>query len=332
MIINIAFSSDNNYAPFLCVAIYSLLKSSNSKNNYHIYILDGGISKENKNKILKSLNKLKNKKIEFIEVDKKIFKNIKQFLQLNQSAYYRLLLPIILPKVKKIIYGDCDLLILKDISKLYNEQINKNLIGCCQIFHPNYKQVLQKIYPKIKIKTAINSGVTLMDLNKLRKGDYSTKFINFVNQNSEKLIAGDQDVLNIILNDDIKILHPKWNSTSYLFVTKDNKKCNLNKKVFNTCVDNPSIVHFDGTKPWASGSSHPYKKTYEKYLNETEFKNYKDEFNFKKFIKNKIFYTGNIIANMLPNFLYNIIEKQYLKNNFLEKKFKEISKNANQNN
>jgi len=329
MIINIAFSSDNNYAPFLCVAIYSLLKNSNSKNNYHIYILDGGISKENKSKILNSLNKFKNKKIEFIEVDKKIFKNIKQFLQLNQSAYYRLLLPIILPKIKKIIYCDCDLLFLKDVSLLYMEKLNKSLISCCKIFHPNYQQVLQKIYPKFKIKTAINSGVTLMNLNKLRKGNYSNKFIDFVNKNSEKLIAGDQDVLNIILSDNIKILHPKWNSTSYLFVTKDNKKCNLNKKVFNTCIKNPSIVHFDGIKPWSSGSSHPYKKTYKKYLNETEFKCYKNKFDSKKFIQNQIFYNGNRIANLLPNFLYNIIEKQYLKNNFLEKKFKEISKNEN---
>jgi len=329
MIINIAFSSDNNYAPFLCVAIYSLLKSSNSKNNYHIYILDGGISKENKFKILNSLNKFKNKKIKFIIVDQKIFKNIIPFLHINQTSFYRLLLPEILPKVKKIIYCDCDILIFKDIANLYKEKLNNNLIGCCQIFHPNYQQVLQKTNPKLKIKTAINAGVTLMDLNKLKKGDYVNKFIDFVNKNSEKLIAGDQDVLNIILSNNIKILHPKWNSTSYLFVTKDNKKCNLNKKVFNTCIKNPSIVHFDGIKPWSSGSSHPYKKTFKKYLKETEFKDYKNKFDSKKFIKNNFFYTGNIVANILPSFLYNIIEKKYLKNNFLEKKFKEISKNEN---
>ena len=329
MIVNIAFSSDNNYAPFLCVAIYSLLKNSNSKNNYHIYILDGGISNENQTKILQSLNKFKNKKIIFTTVDQKIFKNIKQFLQLNQSSYYRLLLPAILSKIKKIIYCDCDILVLKDISDLYKEELNSNLIGCCQIFHPNYQKILQKIYPKTKLKTTINSGVTLMDLNKLRKGDYSNKFIDFVNKNSEKLIAGDQDVLNIVLNNDIKILHPKWNSTSYLFVTKNNKKCNLNKKVFNTCLKNPSIVHFDGIKPWFSGSSHSYKKTFKEYLKKTEFKDYKNKFDSKKFIKNQFFYNGNRIANLLPSFLYNIIEKQYLKNNFLEKKLKEISKNEN---
>lgn len=329
MIINIAFSSDNNYAPYLCVAIYSLLKNSSSKNIYHIYVLDGGISKINRDKILKTISKFKNNKVEFVQVDKKIFKNIKQFLQLNQSAYYRLLLPAILTKINKIIYCDCDLLIVKDISNLYNEDLNDNLIGSCQIFHPNYQEVLQRIYPEVKIKTAINSGVTLMDLNNLRKENYSDKFIDFVNKNSEKLIAGDQDVLNIVLANKIKIIPTQWNTTSYLFVVKNHKKCGLDKLKFRKYQNNPSIVHFDGIKPWSSGSVHPYKKTFYKYLNETEFKDYKNKFDIEKYIKNKIFFTGNNIANLLPDFLYNIIEKQYLKNNFIEKKFREISKYEN---
>jgi len=329
MIINIAFSSDNNYVPFLCIAIYSLLKNSNTKNTYHIYIMDGGISDENKLKILKSLNKFKNKKIEFIKVDKKIFKNIKQFLQLNQSSYYRLLLPQILPKINKIVYCDCDLLILKDIAKLYQENLNEKLVGCCQAFHPNYQSVLQRIYPKIKLQRVINSGVTLMNLKLLRKGGYSKIFVNFVNKNSEKLITGDQDVLNIILANQIKFLHPKWNSASYLFISNNYKKCKISKKGFDTCIKNPSIVHFDGIKPWSNGSSHPYKKTFYQYLHQTEFKDYKFKFNLQTFIKNQIFYNGNKIANLLPQKIYNFIEKLYLKNNFLEKKYKEILKNEN---
>ena len=165
-----------------------------------------------------------------------------------------------------------------------------------------------------------------MNLDALRRKGYSKIFIDFVNKNSEKLIAGDQDVLNIILSDKIKIIHPKWNSTSYLFVVNDYKKCKITKQTFNVCTKNPSIVHFDGIKPWTSGSSHPYKKLFYQYLYQTEFKNYKSKFNFQKFIKNQIFYNGNRIANLLPNSIYNFIEKQYLKNNFLEKKFKEISK------
>ena len=325
MTINIAFSSDNNYIPFLCTAVFSLLKNSDKKNIYHIYILDGGISIENQKKLQNSLKQFKNKKIFFIKINKNIFKNIKPILQLNQTSYYRLLLPDILPKISKIIYLDCDILILKNISKLYQEKLGQKFIGCCPIFHPNYQKVLQKTYPNIPIKTAINAGVALMNLKKLRIHNYSNTFINFINKNSEKLLAGDQDVLNIVLSNKIKLIHPKWNSTSYIFVVKNNKKCNLSKKDFYTCKNDPSIIHFDGVKPWATGSQHQYKKIFKKYLKQTEFKNYKTKFNFQNLIKNQIFYNGNKIANLLPNSIYNFIEKQYLKNNFLEKKFKEIS-------
>lgn len=326
MIINIAFSSDNNYVPFLCVSIYSLLENSNKNNTYNIYVLDGGISTENKEKLLNSLSIFKNFNIEFTKINKEIFKNIKEFLQLNQSAYYRLLLPDILPNVKKIIYLDCDLLILKDITNLFEEDLENSLIACSKIFHPNYQNILQKIYPNVKIKSAINSGVTIMDLEKLRLENYTKKFIDFVNINSEKLITGDQDVLNIVLVDKIKLISPQWNSTSYLFVTKNYKRCGLDKKTYDKYTKEPSIVHFDGIKPWSPGSSHPYKKYFFKYLSKTKFYNYKQKFSLNKFINNKIFFTGNYVANMLPNFLYKILEKQYLKNNFLEKKFKEISK------
>ena len=48
MEINICFSSDNNYAKHMGVAITSILKNSNINDTYNFYILDGGISDSNK--------------------------------------------------------------------------------------------------------------------------------------------------------------------------------------------------------------------------------------------------------------------------------------------
>ena len=44
---NIAFSSDNNYAPYLAVSILSVLKN-NSKSKICFYVLDFGIDNNNK--------------------------------------------------------------------------------------------------------------------------------------------------------------------------------------------------------------------------------------------------------------------------------------------
>ena len=50
--IPIFFSSDDNYVPYLCVAVHSLIKNSNENNNYRIIILNTGICEENKQKIM----------------------------------------------------------------------------------------------------------------------------------------------------------------------------------------------------------------------------------------------------------------------------------------
>lgn len=322
--INVAFASDDNYAPFLCVSLMSLLEKSTTENFYSIHILDGGISESNKNKIEQSLSKFQNKQIRYIDVDKSIFKNIKVFRQLNQSSYYRLLLPELLPHLKKVVYCDCDILILDDIANLYNIQLDNDLLGCCQVFHPNYQNVLRKIWPNEELNMVFNTGIVLMDLKKLREGVYSKKFIKFVNKNSQKLITGDQDVINIVCKGKIKLLPPYWNSSSYLFMAPNEKKCGITLDIFKRCIGNPSIVHFDGIKPWEAGSFHKYKKIFINYLRKTKYYDYKKKFNRLVFLRNTVFYVGNEVAKYLPSFLYDAIEYRYLQNNFLEQKYLEI--------
>ena len=48
---NICFSSDDQYSEQLAVAISSILKNSKRNEKFYFYVLDGGISKINKNKI-----------------------------------------------------------------------------------------------------------------------------------------------------------------------------------------------------------------------------------------------------------------------------------------
>jgi lipopolysaccharide biosynthesis glycosyltransferase len=57
-IINVAFASDNGYAEYLHVAIFSLLQNLKSDYFANIYILDGGISESNKRDIKHDVNKL----------------------------------------------------------------------------------------------------------------------------------------------------------------------------------------------------------------------------------------------------------------------------------
>lgn len=49
-IMHICFATDNNYAPYMGISIYSILKASDKNDKFHFHILDNAINKENKQK------------------------------------------------------------------------------------------------------------------------------------------------------------------------------------------------------------------------------------------------------------------------------------------
>ena len=111
---NVLFASDDNFASYLGVAIYSLLKHNNKDfEQINIFILEKNISLENKNKIEDISKNFKNSQIFFI-TDKGIENIIGNEVTANRalSSFSRLFAPSVLPeKINKVLYLDCDSLI-----------------------------------------------------------------------------------------------------------------------------------------------------------------------------------------------------------------------------
>ena len=83
--IPIFFSTDDNYVPFLTVALHSLIDNSSTNYNYKTIILNSGLSNEN----VDTLKRMEtdNFKIEFADVNDKI-KEISEDLSLRLRDYY----------------------------------------------------------------------------------------------------------------------------------------------------------------------------------------------------------------------------------------------------
>ena len=131
--IPICFATDDNYVPFLSVAIASLLDNSSVENYYRIFILITQLKDENINKI-KKLEK-PNSSIEFISLAKELDK-IQDMFHLrdyySKETYYRIFIPNLFPQYKKILYLDCDITVIGDISELYNTHIHGFYVGAAQ--------------------------------------------------------------------------------------------------------------------------------------------------------------------------------------------------------
>ena len=209
-IINICFSSDNNYAKHMAVAMISILKNSKSEDSYNFYILDGGISPKNKTKI-NELLKIRSFNIEYLNVNSDDFKDCPMtgyVKYITLPTYYRFKIASLLPNIDKILYLDCDIIVDSDISELYNYNIEQYYIGAIpEVFNQDHKRRLDiegNAY-------YCNAGVLLINSKKWREDNIEGKLFEYAKKPQREIIFQDQDVLNEVLKYKIKYIPLKWN-------------------------------------------------------------------------------------------------------------------------
>ena len=159
--INVCLACDDNYSKYAGVVIASILANANHDDALAIYVLDGGISETKKEEIL-SLKSIKDCEINFVDIDESMFteySKIKTLEHISFVTYYRLKLSTILPNISRIIYFDCDMVVLTSLKELYQMDIGEKYIaGCVDI---GSKRTFAKS------KDYINAGLLLFDLDKI---------------------------------------------------------------------------------------------------------------------------------------------------------------------
>ncbi len=87
--VNLLLSSDDNYAFFLGTVLCSVFENKKGRYDINVFIIDGGISEENKEK-MSILEKRYGFKINFLKVEMEEFKKFPITKTLPISAYYRI--------------------------------------------------------------------------------------------------------------------------------------------------------------------------------------------------------------------------------------------------
>ena len=117
---------------------------------------------------------------------------------MNQNTYYRLSLGELLPNLNKIIYLDCDVIVYKDLTNLYNINFNKNII-----------LALNRPYENKEI-SKLNCGVLLMNLQKMRKIKFEDKILNIINNGFVNVVQDQALLIKYYLNQ-IGYLNEQYN-------------------------------------------------------------------------------------------------------------------------
>lgn len=271
---NILCATDNNYALQCGVMIYSLFYNHVGTSDIVVHIIDDNISDENKHK-LRSIAWEFRQEICFHDIDNGLLKGLK--LQgdtyVSPIVYYRLFVSRILDEmISRVLYLDCDVMVLKDIAPLFQLNMEGHTIAAVRdVNQPMWEEQAFQIGFSYHDRY-FNSGVILINLDKWRQDNVEERLYVF-SCRERKVFFPDQDALNYVFRDKWLELPPKWNRFN---LVRYNQVTFKNKKDFLDYVYCPAIVHFASktARPWMRLKFVPFGKKYEEYCSLTPWKKY----------------------------------------------------------
>lgn len=280
---NIAICIDNNFIMQAGVFITSI-KETNKNANINIYVLSESLS-DNAKSSLNTIVAGTSLSLIFVKIDLSTLPPLplEGKAHISVATYYRILLPFILPQdIDKILYLDCDMIVLDDLSPLYNSDIsNLNAATTLDMFNDD-KRINERLMYSLQAGY-FNAGMILINLNNWRKNKISEKAIEFIKNYPEKCEAHDQDALNHALDGTYLPLSARYNMQLDFFC--DHKFLIVDEKYFPDIDQsrlNPCIIHFTGpTKPWLRNCNHPYTKLWDYFQDKTEWKNLPKKYEFR---------------------------------------------------
>lgn len=323
--INVMYASDDNFVEVMATSIVSLLE--NNKSYYiDIYIVSDNISYKNKELINSMVLTYENCKIVFVEMPDldEIIGETVDIKRYAKSMFSRILVGSLCPaELEKILYIDCDTMILGDVSEIYFDNLQGKVFGAvndCRNIRYNNNLGMKKA------SVYINTGVLIINLSEYREKNYEKLLIDKIYKHNGQLEFPDNDIICRYMEDEICYIPPKYNAISVLFSCNREQLIRLrkpqlmySKAEYDEAVNNPTIVHFTTcfllpARPWFENYEHKFAKRYLDYRNLTPWR---DEplRKFKPTLKTKLvkFLPKGlvvILAGYIHSFLKPILQKK----------------------
>ena len=218
--VHIAMITDTNYVAPTLVAIKSMFFNKPKNIAYKIYIITTDLAAED-------ITKLQNLQCYGLDIQIINCQNlIAQYLTLQQhrhvshAALLKFFLPEILSSIDKVLYIDSDVLVQDSLEPLYETNIQNYYAAVVR----DTLSVLGREYMQsvgINNQYYFNSGVLLLNLQKMREDSISQKLVVFRTQKEQNFM--DQDAFNGVIGHQVRYVSYKYNFLNY-YLTVMNKK------------------------------------------------------------------------------------------------------------
>jgi lipopolysaccharide biosynthesis glycosyltransferase len=276
-IITLVVVCNNHFAVLLAALLKSLDLTHKTEEDINVYIVDDGLSGSARAKLARCICSTKITLI-WVKIGDAIPKGTLIPMDNSSfpiSAYLRLFASHFVPSsVEKIIYLDADMILLEDISTLWNVDLQEHVVAAVvdrteKVSNPwggikNYKEL--GLDPEAKY---FNSGLLVIDLAKWQKGNFTNRILACINENKQYASFPDQYGLNVILVNNWLEIDPLWNCFPM------------------ATAERPYLIHFIGRKPiFKKYDYNPaYKQMFFEYLNQTEWRGFQPQMESSRLLR-----------------------------------------------
>ncbi len=262
-IIPVFFAVNDNYAPYLGVAIKSMLENLNRKYFCKIHILITELS-EKHTELLKQVvaEYSRHASIVFVDVARECKKMAGMFHMrdyYSQETYFRFFISPLFPQYDKVVYLDCDIVVTGDVSELYRQELGNNMVAAA-VEEVVYVDDDLGFYSEkclgVPWKEYFGAGILLINSKLFREEHVEEQFVELLKK-YKFTVAQDQDYLNVICLGRVKLLNLGWNKTAFENPEFDDKDLR--------------IVHYKMSwKPWLNDDVY-YENYFWKYAETSPF-------------------------------------------------------------
>ena len=249
--LNIVYILDSKY--FFCtyVSMLSLINSKYENTYLNINIIYSNLT----NKEQSLFEELQNStvSVSLIHGDVSKYQSIQKIYHITNTALLKFDIPNIFPDLDKIIYIDGDTMIQKDLSILFEMNLDNYYIAATR----EIRAELREYHKIVGCEHYINSGVMVFNLNNMRKNNISKKMVDLKLNQPKEYKCMDQDIFNKICDGKILYLPLDMNCMISIFLKEKYKVDFINNFYNSSFKDLPQmyknayILHFAGDiKPW----------------------------------------------------------------------------------
>lgn len=279
--IAVVLASDENYLLYLSVTLSSIIDNSDNNLNYDVIIFSNTVTSDYERRLLKMIKDHSNFQVRFFNVDKYISKYGSSIFRVKEhftiATYYRFFIPSVMKEFDKVLYLDSDLVVNKDIGKLFKIDLEDNYLAAVPSLGPislyylgSFKKYFEEVLRITDPNKYFNAGVILFNIKKF--SDQTLDQLIDKLKEIKKPILLDQDIFNAVCDTKVKTLDQAWNLTVHILTDEKTKSLpqDLAQNLKNA-ISEPYILHYTSqNKPWNSYEVY-FSDIFWKYARSTPF-------------------------------------------------------------